>query len=131
MASYTNYPLPASAVAKKSVAKALVKTMQMAKEDGKQTTDIDVVVNAGCSHLHMVVGKSPPLSKARSRSFLFWSLNMGRALTATEMMRLQGYDPSKVRVNISKSQLGAKIGAATTCTVLRKVMAGAIEAAEG
>ena len=129
--SYANYPFPPSALGKRHVAKALLKVLEKSKNTGQPVTSFDVVVDIGSSSLNMAEGVTPTLTKSRASSGMFWSLNLGRALSLSEMIRLQGFNPSKLLLNISNSQVGARLGNAFTCTVFQKVLACAIEAAGG
>ena len=73
---------------------------------------------------------APCLTRTRGLSLAFWSLQHARALTASELMRIQGFDPSQLWLNISANQMGALLGNAFTGTVCAAVMDAALKAAE-
>ena len=54
----------------------------------------------------------------------------GRPLSIHELCRLQGLNSNEMKITVTKPQMGALLGNGFTCTVVARVMAAAIQAAE-
>ena len=64
-----------------------------------------------------------------SRSSGHWVTSRGRRLLKTEMMRLQGMNPSKFRVVVSQAQLGKQLGNTMSVNVLERLLVRLLPAA--
>jgi len=64
-----------------------------------------------------------------SRRYGHWVTNRGRRLLLTEMMRLQGMNPSKFRVAVSDAQLGKQLGNTMSVNVLERLLVRLLPAA--
>ena len=62
------------------------------------------------------------LARAWGSSLAWWSLQHGRKLTASELMRVQDVPPSSVVMNVSPQQMGALLGNAFTKPVIDRVI---------
>lgn len=75
--------------------------------------------------------RASTLTKSRASARAIWSLQHGRFLTISELLRIQGFKPERVRTKVlSPRQMGARIGNAFTLPVYKKVLRRAINAAE-
>ena len=74
---------------------------------------------------------TPCLTKTRGQQFAFFSIQHNRCLSIPEMCRLQGLNSDSMKIDIALPQMGSMLGNGFTCTVLARVMAAAIQAAEG
>ena len=82
------------------------------------------------SNSNVGIEYAPCLTRARGSALAFWSLQHARALTVSELMRLQGFDPGQLWLNVTPNQMGALLGNAFTGTVCAAVMDAALKAAE-
>jgi len=128
--TYDNYPFPQGRLARSSVQQAIAKLEKKAREEGRRVESYPAVVDLECSSLNMAVGVCPCITRNRGGAHSFWLLQHGRRLTTSEMMRLQGFDPTTIHVNVSKTQMGHLLGNGFTCTVVERILRAAIEAAE-
>jgi len=64
-----------------------------------------------------------------SRAAGHWVTNRGRRLLKTEMMRLQGMDPTKFKVAISENSLGKQLGNTMSVNVLERLFVRLLPAA--
>jgi len=58
-----------------------------------------------------------------------WVTNRGRRMSKPEMMRLQGMNPTKFVVAVSKNELGRQIGNTMSVNVLERILVSALPAA--
>ena len=110
---------------------ALTRVNQVARRDPRSPADIPVVVDLQSGALNIGFDVSPCLTRKRGQSRAFFSLQHARPLSMNELCRLQGLDIREMRITLTKSQMGSLLGNAFTCTVLARVLASAIQAAEG
>ena len=75
-----------------------------------------------------MTGWTPTLTRARGQSLAWWSLQHGRKLTITELMRVQGVPPDSVVMNVSPQQMGGLLGNAFTKPVMDRTIDQAIAA---
>ena len=131
LASYKRYPLPNSTTARKRVKSMLALIADWAREEGKEPTSYDVIVDSGSSSLSYGLDCSPCLTKSRTACRDYWSMRHARKLSISELARLQGHDLSSLKVTCTESQLGSMLGNGFSVPVMRKVLKAAIDAAEG
>merc|ERR1712194_464674 len=65
-----------------------------------------------------------------SRGAGHWVTNRGRRLQKTEMMRLQGMNPTKFHVAVSDTQLGKQLGNTMSVNVLERLFVRLLPAAK-
>ncbi len=58
----------------------------------------------------------------------YWVTSKNRRFTIPEMMRLQGMNPSKFYVDVTKRDLGEQIGNAVSVNVIERVLLRALQA---
>ena len=129
--SYKDYDecIPKQKTAARNIVAALQHVKALALSEGCEPTKYAVIVDIGGSKPSWGVGHCPCITATRASSKAFWSLQHGRRLTISEMLRLQGFDPTKV-VRVGKdSAMGSRIGNSFTLTVLSRVMDAALSAA--
>lgn len=66
--------------------------------------------------------------KTRGSARAFWLLQYGRAMSIRELLRCQGFVPELIRFVGTDTQMGARIGNAFTCTVLKALLESALTA---
>jgi DNA-cytosine methyltransferase len=99
--------------------------MAFAKMDcmGLQLTDDVVVDVASGQGLNMMVDMCPTITKSRGQGRGFFLTSVGKRLTASELARLQGFEPRMYNwQGISRSAAGALIGNSMTVPVLAAVI---------
>jgi len=64
-----------------------------------------------------------------SRGGGHWVTSRGRRTTKTEMMRLQGMDPTKFKVAVTETQLGKQLGNTMSVNVLERLFVRLLPAA--
>ena len=95
LSTYDRYPMPASKTARANIADAIKRVKDRAAREGKDPVSYNIIVDMCASKGHMMEDACPCITKARGGSLAFWSLPHGRALSASELVRLQGVDPSR------------------------------------
>ena len=106
-----------------------VKTVcEKAKDLGQDPTSYPVVVDTNASKPIAMTRWTPTLTRARGRSLSWWSLQHGRKLTISELMRVQGVSPGSVVMNVSPQQMGGLLGNAFTKPVIDRTIHQAIAA---
>ena len=93
-----------------------------AREEGEDPTPYPVVVDTNASSPDAMTRWTPTLTHAGGRSLSWWSLQHGRRLTISELMRVQGVPPSSVVMNVSPQQMGGLLGNAFTKPVIDGVI---------
>ena len=127
--SYNDYPLPPRGTnGHKNILHALIKVHEKAKALGQDPTSYPVVVGICSSKPGAMTGWTPTLTRARGQSSGWWSLQHGRKLTITELMRVQGVHPDSVVMNVSPHQMGGLLGNAFTKPVMDRTIDQAIAA---
>ena len=92
-----------------------------------------MVVDTGGSNANMAIDFSPCLAKARGNSLSFFKLQTGQFMTVPELFRLQGFhqhEIDKLKFPLSKAKLAGMLGMGFTKTVMQRLLARAIQAAE-
>ena len=101
-----------------------------AKEARVVPESIPMVVDIGGSRPSYGTRYAPCLTKSRAGQLGFWSMQHGSSLTVSEMLRLQGIDPEKVRTkSMTPNQMGQCLGNAFTQPVFEGVLRAALKAA--
>eukprot|EP00959_Pyramimonas_sp_CCMP1952_P000573 10920-Pyramimonas_sp.AAC.1 len=103
---------------KKHLENAITKVGVYAEANCLVAEDVPVIVDTDGAKLNFKIDGAPCLTKARGGSRTFWSLQHGRYLTITEIMRLQGV-PTDIPVS-SERQLGMMLGNGFSVPVIRK-----------
>ena len=132
--SYHNYPIPRGETVRRNVEAALQKIQKLADARGVRVESIPVVVDVGGTGTNLGEDHTPCLIKTRGQTRVFFNLNSGSFLSATEMFRLQGYTDDEIgsmNMVMSENKLGSLLGNAMTKTVLQRLIAAAISAYEG
>jgi len=121
-------------VTQKSARRQLLAAMATIVQKGHHPFREDFVIDVGSSKFHMMLNKSPCMT--RSRAGGHWLSSRGRFMTTAEMLRLNGFDPKLIHVScVSPNQLGRLIGNAMSVNVLERLLlrllpsAGIIESA--
>ncbi len=129
---YCNYPMPALYYNRK---RKLIAALRQVKEAARrQCADpAKYAVVADLAGSKAVVGwdVAPCLTKAGKMRDRLFSIQHNRCLSIPEMCRLQGLNYDLMKIDIALPQMGSMLGNGFTCTVLARVMAAAIQAAEG
>ena len=131
--SYMNYPFPSHiSTAETCVVKAMTRVLNYCQRQSFHIppTEVEAVCDAGASASSVGWGFCPTITATRGSARYYWSLQHARFLTVDEMFRLQGIDPNLVVKTGSDAQLGKRIGNSFTASVLSRVLAKAVEAAE-
>ena len=81
-----------------------------------------VVVDTSSSTPAVMTPYATTLTRARGNSLAWWSLQLGRKLTASELIRVQGVPPARVVMNVSPNQMGGLLGNAFTKPVIDRVI---------
>lgn len=71
------------------------------------------------------------LTRNRGSEDAFFSLQHQRFMSIRELGRLQGLCVDRMKINVSRAQIGAMLGNGFTSTVVARVVAAAIQSAEG
>ena len=117
---------PTQATAKANLRRA-VETMREAKLD---PSSVDMVVDLGQGlrrRGNMMHNLCPTITKSRGGAEDFWLTSLGRRLSAQELLRIQGFDPSHMDLSgLTSRQLGMMAGNAMTLPVLAEVLKNAL-----
>ena len=127
--TYADYPMPNGAVLRKNLTAAIKRVTELAEADGKNPVGIPAIVDTQATSLALGLNATTTLTNSRGKALAFWSLQHGRPLSVSELMRLQGFDPDELVVNVSPNQMGGLLGNAYTKTVYGRVLGAAVEAA--
>lgn len=75
-------------------------------------------------HANMALGYSPCLTRTRCASSSYYLFGKGRKMTLTEMLRLQGVSPTRLRTppGVSERQMRAMVGNAFTVSTFAHVL---------
>lgn len=131
--SYADYPLAKAGckTRRQRLQEGLDRINKYAQENSKDPMSIACIVDTCGSKTNIGIECSPCITRSRGSQKAFWSLQHGRPLSSNELLRLQGFDPASVWVNVTDNQLGALVGNAFTLTVFKQVLVAALNAAEG
>ena len=109
LSDYTRYPMPTTKTGRKNVAKMLERLQGWAAARGTRAEMFPVVVDVGSSNLNFGLNVCPTLTRSRTAVRGFWSMQHGRPLRLTEVLRAQGLDPQSLKINVSENQMGAMV----------------------
>jgi len=109
--------LPSSNVAKNNVERALRKL----KREGSDPWEESWVVDCDSSPDRASCQQECTPCLTCSRKDGHWVTSRGRRLRKTEMMRLQGMDPTIFKVVVSETQLGKQLGNTMSVNVLERL----------
>ena len=135
LSSYANYSRallsPKAMTMRRNLSKALAKVAIYARTRGLDPTKVPAVADLGGSKVQVSVGTAPCLTRTRGQSFRLWSLQHARPVSLRELCRLQGLNLDEMVVKVGAKSMAAMLGNGFTCTVLARIVGGAIQAAEG
>ena len=127
--TYQDYPMEGlSKRIQKHLRDAIAKVSVYAEANCLTVENVPVIVDTDGAKLNYKIDGAPCLTKARGGSRTFWSLQHGRYLSITELMRLQGV-PTDIPVT-SERQIGMMLGNGFSVPVIRKLIDAALAAAE-
>lgn len=113
---------PTQSTARENIRRALG-AMRQAK---LEPSSVDMVVDLGQGlrrRVNMMHNLCPTITKSRGGSQDFWLTSLGRRLSAQELLRIQGFDPSHMDLSGLKArQVGMMAGNAMTLPVLAEVL---------
>merc|ERR1711935_1037171 len=100
------------------------------KREGSDPTKEAFIVDCDSSPRRSVItnGYSPCITCSRGAGH--WLTNRGRRMLKTEMMRLQGMDPTKFTVAVSENRLGHQLGNTMSVCVLERLFTRLLPAAK-
>ena len=134
---YSKYPVPPCCqTTHNNVMAGLTKVIEAAKSESVAVgSTVDparkpVVLDVGGTRVQVGHNFSPCVTRRRGAAFAMFSLQHGRPLSIHELCRLQGLNSNEMNIAVTKPQMGALLGNGFTCTVVARVMAAAIQAAE-
>lgn len=132
VSDYCNYAYPPLNT---TMAANIRETMRLVRAKAlKENVDpatYSVVVDLAGTKVQVGYHCAPCLTKTRGAADAFFSLQHARFLSLRELCRLQGLNVDHMQLNISRAQIGGMLGNGFTCTVIARVVAAAIQAAEG
>lgn len=107
----------------------VVATKRELRRQGSDPSEEDVVIDCDSTPAFSkwMPGVSPCITCGRSQGH--WVTSRGRRFLKTEMMRLQGMDPTKFKVVVSDSRLGHQLGNTMSVNVLERLFCRALPAA--
>merc|ERR1712129_352623 len=112
--------------ARGNVINALREVKKKGLNPAKEAFIVDCDSSAGRSAIRR--GYSPCITCSRGAGH--WVTNRGRRMLKTEMMRLQGMDPTKFTVAVSDAQLGKQLGNTMSVCVLERLFTRLLPAAK-
>ena len=101
-----------------------------AVQEGVDPASYSVVADLGGTKVQVGHNICHCLTSHRARQNAFFSLQHRRYLTIRELGRLQGMNVDRMKINVSRTQIGAMLGNGFTSTVVARVIAAAIQATE-
>jgi DNA (cytosine-5)-methyltransferase 1 len=119
-------PPTTQTTAMKNVKAALLKIRRNG-HDGRRVTHL---VDCDSSPNRSIFKKNMCPCITVSRGGGHWVTSRGRRTTKTEMMRLQGMDPTKFKVAVTESQLGKQLGNTMSVNVLERLFVRLLPAAK-
>jgi DNA (cytosine-5)-methyltransferase 1 len=127
-----NTKLAATGLPPKSATTArfnVIETKQKLRQQGKNPPEEPVVIDCDSStyRYKWKYDHSPCITVARGKGH--WLVNRGRRQTKTEIMRLQGMDPTKFVVATTDPQLGKQLGNTMSVNVLERLFVSLLPAA--
>jgi len=129
---YSNYPVAGLCKTMRcNLTNAVARVKAFSARQLRDPTEFSVIADLGGSKTSVGWGISPCLTASRGHGMAFWSIQHGRILTVGEMCKLQGLDPARLNMDgLSPNQMGSLLGNGFACTVIARVIAAAIQAAE-
>jgi len=119
-------PPSSQSTARGNVIRALREVKREGSDPAKEAFIVDCDSSPGRSVV--VRGYSPCITCSRGAGH--WVTNRGRRMLKTEMMRLQGMDPTKFTVAVSNAQLGKQLGNTMSVCVLERLFTRLLPAAK-
>jgi len=110
----------------KNIRLALERVAKKAADTNVRPESLPVVVDTNSTGLSISFDETPCITKSRAAARAFWLLQYGRPLSIRELLRCQGFDPTRMRLVGTDCQMGARVGNAFTCTVLRAILMNAL-----
>jgi len=109
--------------------KNVVSTKRALRRQGSDPSDEDIIIDCDSTprFYKWMEGVSPCITCGRRNGH--WVTSRGRRFLKTEMMRLQGMDPTKFKVVVSDSRLGHQLGNTMSVNVLERLLCRALPAA--
>ena len=128
--SYKYFRLPQQHTARARVKDALLKVKQIAALKKVRPESLACIVDVGGSSCNMKVGFCPCLTKARCRSFAFWSLQQNKPLSLNAMLALQGFGGHEILFGgQSEAVVAAMVGNAFNLEMFTLILRRALSAA--
>merc|ERR1712153_235976 len=108
----------------------VIRALRDVKKEGSDPAKEAFIVDCDSSPGRSVVvrGYSPCITCSRGAGH--WLTNRGRRMLKTEMMRLQGMNPTKFMVAVSESRLGHQLGNTMSVCVLERLFTRLLPAAK-
>ena len=131
LSTYKRYPKPKTKMGRKHITQVLNKVSKWSAAGHGPATSFPIIVDIGSSQFSYGHNICPCLTRSRTSQHGYWSLQHGRPLSLSEVGRLQGFDVSRMRINVSENQMGALIGNSFSVPVWGAVYKCAKAAAEG
>ena len=97
------------------------------KSGGSLTDPYILDCDAGTNNVTCTRGYSPCITRSRNRGH--WLLHRNRRMNISEMLRLQGINPAKFKVDVSECILGQQIGNAMSVNVIERILNRSLQAA--
>jgi len=109
--------------------KNVVEAKRVLRRQGSDPAEEDVIIDCDSTprFAKWMPGVSPCITCGRHAGH--WVTSRGRRFLKTEMMRLQGMDPTKFKVVVSALQLGRQLGNTMSVNVLERLFCRALPAA--
>ena len=90
-----------------------------------------IVVDVGCTDqfAHHMVDCFPTITARRGSELNYWIVDMGRRVTVTDFMLLQGVSPDSYpmdKVGVSDKRMGHMLGNAMSCNILERLLPRAL-----
>ena len=128
---YNNYKYPALCRNRAiNLRQAVGRVSAKALQEGADPASYSVVADLGGQKVQVGYDICHCLTSKRVAENAFFSLQHGRFLTLREYGRLQGVNVDRMKINVSRAQIGAMLGNGFTSTVVARVIAAAIQATE-
>ena len=96
-----------------------------------QRTDCIIDLAAGKGRDHFTIDKFPTILACRASSRSYYATRLQRRVTLGEMMRLQGMDPGRLKLDgVSDTAVGKMIGNAMSCNVMKAICKSCLACAD-
>ena len=99
--------------------------MEKLMAEGLAPSDVDAIIDIGGSHVSIMKGKCPCLTRTRCADRAYFSSKRTRCLTINDMLRLQGHEPALwadwERV-VTPRVMGGVIGNAMSQAVMERLL---------